>query len=199
MKLTITRDVEAAPGGWRYTVPETGLTLKAPYAKGLRKKVFDHMTANGLPIPADFEEWINDLICRESGHGAPYCGELKVSERQTPLPPLSWALAVRFVSTILHAIKDRQFVTREEAERRVAVCMSCPLATSIGGCKGCSTVFRQAEKVMKPLTIETEKGKSHCGACGCYITYKVWIDNPTLDKAEGRNRPAYWEGCWRRS
>ena len=197
MRLTVTRDMDAAPGGWTYTVPETGVTLKAPYAHTLRKRVFDHMTANSIPLPPDFMEWINDAICRESGHGSPYCGELKPSQRQQPLPPLSWALAVRFVSTILHAIKDRKFVSREEAERRIAVCMDCPLATSIGGCKGCSTIFRQSERVMKNYLIDTPREKEFCGACGCKLSYKVWIDNATLDKAEGGNKPDYAEGCWR--
>jgi hypothetical protein len=110
----------------------------------------------------------------------------------------------RFLTTVWQAIIDRKFVGREEALRRVAVCQGCPLrATMPGGCTGCYTLLKKAEKLLqKNGAIEVpadEDGfvRDVCGACGCFIPLKVVLENGTLDRAEGMKRPAYWEGCWR--
>lgn len=193
--LTITRDLESPPGGWKYTVPETGMTIQAPYGKMLRKRVINHLLANSLPVPD--EEVLTDAICRESGHGGPYCGVAQ------PPPPegvrlMTWSQAKRFISTIMEVARDRQFVSPEEAERRAAICAQCPALTSVSGCRGCSSVFRQAAQFIRGREVRFPKGKEFCGACGCYGPLKVLIPNGTLNRAEeGADKPQYEEGCWR--
>ena len=54
--LTVTRDIEAPPPPhWHYTVPETGVTFTANWARDLKAKVRAHLEANGLPVPADYD------------------------------------------------------------------------------------------------------------------------------------------------
>ncbi len=194
--LTITRDIDQPPGGWRYTVEETGMLITAASANTLKTRIRQHMKANSIPLPDDFDAWANDAICRQSGLGSPFCGGA-VPKREGTLPHLSLSMAGRFLRSVIGVIKDRKLVSREEAERRVAICMACPLATSIGGCKGCVTAFRQIERALakNPITVDPEK--EFCWACGCLIRAKSLIPNNILDRAEGITRPPYAEGCWR--
>ena len=181
------------------TVEETGLTITGPYAKQVRTKVLKHMVANSIPIPPDFEEWADDVMCRESGHGRPWCGA-------PPPPPvkgkakfLTLGKAKRFLMTVLHVIRERKFVSEEEALRRAAICSECPLSGEIGGCrKGCSAIFKTVARALPDNPVSPPREKEFCLACGCWIEAKVWLPNDTLDAAEGGDRPDYAPGCWRR-
>lgn len=193
---TITRDIEQPPGGWRYTVPETGTEITAASALTLRTKIRKHMVANSIPVPDDFDDWINHLICQQTGLGSPFCGGA-TAKRVAGMPRLSLAMASRFIRSVIQVIKDRKLVDRAEAERRIAICNACPLATSIGGCRGCSSAFRQIERALAKSPITTTPEKEFCGACGCLLRAKVMIPNDTLNKVEASERPPYAEGCWR--
>jgi hypothetical protein len=197
-RLAVLRDIESPPGGWKLTIEETGHTVTGSYAKQVRDKALKHMLANAVPVPPDYEEWAEDAMCRESGHGRPWCG--------TPPPPpvkgrsavLTLGVAKRFLMTILHAVRERRFVSREEALRRAAICRDCPLAGGIGGCgRGCSAIFKTMERAFPDNPIKTTDEKRYCLACGCHLAYKPWLPNDVLDAAEKGDRPDYWEECWR--
>lgn len=52
------------PGGlFRATVPETGKTFSHPYFAQVKAQVHAHRVANNLPIPVNWEQWIEDQIC----------------------------------------------------------------------------------------------------------------------------------------
>lgn len=194
-RIAVTRDVTQPPGGWKLTVPQTGVTVTAPFYKVLKSRVLAHMTANGI-TEDDFDAWCQDAACRESGHGRPFCGAAE-AKHDPKLPLLTKALAARFLSTMIGVIRDRRFVSREDAERRAAVCLACPLhRETIGGCTNCAALFRKVERAMTGYPLDERLG--WCGACGCKLSLKCWIDNRTLDRAEAA-KPPYAEGCWRTS
>lgn len=190
----VTRDIDAT--NWKLTVPETGVTLTAPYAASLKRKVVQHLTANSFIPRPDFDAWFEDAACNESGLGNPWCGKA-VPKPMGAAKHLTSAMVVRFVSTMLGVLRDRKFVSREEAERRIAICQQCPMASSVGFCHGCSAVMQQAKRLMKGMDLDVQPEKSVCASCGCYLALKAWIPNETLDRAESV-RPPYAEGCWRR-
>lgn len=200
MKLTVIRDMESPPGGWRYTVPETGVTITAGYVRRLRQKVEAHLDANSLPIPD--EEDLVDAICRESGHGEPWCGAAKPKDFMTISQFVTKGNVSRALKTVMHVLRDRAFVSPEIAASRMAVCTSgnngepCPHLTSIGlGCRsGCSEEIREMERIIGKKEDNMEPA---CGACGCLLRAKVRIANATLDKAEKKHPVQYWEKCWR--
>jgi len=206
-RLSVLKDVESPPGGWRMTVPDTGHTVKAHYAAQARQKALDHMVANSVPVPPDFDEWADDLLCRESGHGHPWCGVKPPAPVQGMDKFLTLGKAKRFLMTVIHAVKGGRFVSAEEALQRAAVCAECPLAGDIGGCKsGCSAIFKTISRAIGENPVaEFLRGKkndrgeeiSFCLAWGCWVQAKTWLPNDVLDAAEGSDRPAYHEKCWR--
>lgn len=196
-RITVTRDIESPPEGWKFTVAETGVVVTAPYFKILKSRVRAHLVANNLPVADDFDSWLADAACKENSLGAPFCGQ-EVAKPVGIMPYLTFGVAARFIKTVIGAVRDRKFVSREEAERRVAVCMACPYAGSIAGCKGCSSIFKEMERALADSPVNVEEGKEHCLACGCLIRAKVLLDNGTLDRAEaGSESVPYHESCWR--
>lgn len=202
MKAVI-RDIEKPPGGWRYTVPETGVTIRGDFFEMVWKQLVRHCEANHLPEPD--REMVEHAACEETNPPGSRCGERKARPvADKPIQVLLLSHVERFLNTVWHAILDRKFVDREEAVRRVGVCLGCPLRTTMpGGCTGCYSLVRKAEHILqKNGSIQIEEDadgfkRDVCGACGCFIPLKVVLENRTLDKAEGSSRPAYWEGCWR--
>jgi hypothetical protein len=200
-RLIVLRDLERPPEAWRYTVPETGVTITADFYHLLYPLVVAHCRANSVPMGDDFDQIVEDGACRETT-GAK-CGKPK------PKPVAGMPLALldtaeRFIKSVWHALRDRQFVTREEAERRMAICLQCPLRTTRpGGCESCFSILKKAVKLMEdknPIKIEPDEDgtvRDTCGACQCLVLVKSLLPNSTLDKAEGDRRPPYWEKCWR--
>ena len=193
-RLTVSRDIESPPGGWKLTVEQTGVRITAPFYRILHQRVAAHMRANSLPIPDDFDEWCADAACRETGCGRPFCNGAPEKE-VSGMPSLTYALAARFLNTMVGVIRDRKFVDRAEAERRAEICLNCPLHRPvIGGCVDCKKLLRVVGRVMKAYPLDSRLG--WCGACGCKLSLKCWIPNDTLDRAEAE-RPPYHESCWR--
>ena len=194
----VQRDIEKPPEGWRYTVPETGVTIKGDFFEEVWKKVVKHHEANRLPEPD--RATIEDAACRETNPPGSRCGERRARPQQElPIQHLMLSHVERFLKTVWQAILDRKFVTPEEAARRVAVCIECPIRTTMpGGCTGCYTLVKKAEAILnKRGAIHLPDDRDVCGACGCFIPLKVVLENRTLDRAEAAERPAYWTGCWR--
>ena len=193
---TITRDVEQPPGGWRHVVEQTGVEIRAASASTLRRRIKDHLKANRLPLPDDFDTWVDDAICRGMNLGAPFCGELGPKPEASSLPFLTLGTVSRFVQTMLGVVRERRFVTRGEAERRYAVCMGCPNAVSISFCEKCVMAWMKMKRMMTKNPLPDNPERRFCASCGCYIRLKVLIPNDILDKAEPV-RPKYAPGCWR--
>lgn len=199
--LTVLRDINSPPGGWRYTPPQTGVTLTASHYSFLRDKVIRHLKANGFEVD---EAAIEDGACRETPAAGRWCGPAAPKPvAGMPVPLL--AAVEAFLSCTWQAILARRFVPREEAERRLAICLTCPLRSDApSGCGGCYTLLRKAKDLMggkSALTVEPDADgtvRDTCSACLCLLPLKVFMTSETLDKCEGDRRPPYQEGyCWR--
>jgi hypothetical protein len=193
-KLSIIQDFESPPGGWKYVVPETGIELKAPYAKSLKSRIAAHLNANGLPMPDS--DVLDDAICRQSGHGEPWCGGAAPKVSSSLGQMITKSSVSRALRSVLQILRDRKFVSREEADHRMEVCKGCPFVSSLGlGCRsGCTEEIREMEKI---LGKKEDNVEPTCEKCGCFLRAKVWIPNSTLDKAEKSEGITYWDRCWR--
>jgi len=193
--LTILRDVDTPPGGWKYLVPETGLLIKSASVLGLRADVRNHLRANDIPIPEHFDKWLANEVCSQNVGMTGICGKPPKKLHANVLPNLSPSALGRFSRTMIGIVKNRRFVTQEEANRRAEICVKCPLNVTVGGCQGCFSFVHEVRKLLTNIT--TEAKPDFCGACGCDLQLKVWIPNDILDEAE-TELPAYVPECWRR-
>lgn len=198
--LTVVRDVNSPPGGWKYTVPETGITITAPFWAVLKPRIIQHLTANRISVDDERMLQIENDACAETQPPGSWCQKRPPKPVEGALPHLTLGHLDRFLRSIWHTLVSRDFVSREEAERRAEICRtSCPLVTGgIGGCSGCYTLLRATEKLVQSNPIQMDVEKDVCGACGCHIPLLVWCKNSALDKAAGEKMPKYQQGvCWR--
>lgn len=197
--LHVQRDIDGLPGGWKYTVPETGITLTAPFSKLLMDRVVRHLKANGHEVDDTKLLLIEHGICEETKPPGSRCAKRPPKQIEGSLPNLTLGHLERFLKSIWHALIRRDFVSREEVERRVAICKSCPLLTGgIGGCSGCYSLLRKSKNLIQKNPVQMDEGADVCGACGCYVPILTLLSNATLDRAAGEKMPRYKEGhCWR--
>ena len=201
--LTVVRDVNSPPGGWKYTVPETGITITAPFWAVLKPRIIQHLTANRISVDDERMLQIENDACAETQPPGSWC------QKRPPKPvagmpiPLLGAVET-FLKCIWAAIVRREFVSREEAQRRLDICMECPLrGASPGGCTGCYTLLKKANSLLEDkgaFVIEADADgfvRDTCQACLCVLPLKVWLGDKTLNRCEGGKRPPYARGCWR--
>lgn len=201
-QFEVRRDVESPPGGWRYTPPETGVTIQAPFFRDLFYKVRQHLAANNKENP--FREDVEDGACRETNPGGSWCGKRAPKPVEGKLPYLTLATAERFLRTIWYVFKERKLVPLEEAQRRIEICRGneekgiepCELIGNIGGCASCHGLKAMLDKIMPKNPIPEDEEKKFCLACGCHAASKVWAPNKALDQAETKV-PLYAPRCWR--
>lgn len=201
-KLSVRRDIQRPPKGWTYTVPQTGFKITGGYFHEVWDTLLKHVSANNLPMPS--REEVEDASCRESKPPGSWCAAVAKPIAPLPIGHLMLHHVEQFLRTVWQALMDRKFVPRGEAERRLDTCLKCPLrTTSPKGCMGCFTLVRKANMLLAKndaIVIEPDEDgfvRDTCGACGCLLPLKVFLQNDTLNTAEGHSRPAYWEGCWR--
>lgn len=198
--LAVLRDIEKPPGGWTYTVPETGVVITGDFfSSDLWPKIVKHHEANGLPAPE--REIVEDRACRESPGGR--CGT-RQPKPVAGMPVALLSTAERFLKCVWASLVARDFVPREEAERRLGICLECPLrSTTPGGCTGCYTLLKKANSLMESkgaLVIPPDENgtvRDSCSACWCLVSVKPWMSQKTLNKCESESRPPYHPNCWR--
>ena len=210
-RLIVRRDFEGVPGGWHYTVSGTGVTISANFAYVVKRKVLEHMRANSIPVPEDFDEEFEDALCRESGHGRPHCSPAKPKPVAGALPFLTWHKVGKFLKAAKEIILKRRIVDRAESVRRVAICQGvknddgtyavepCQLASYIGGCGTCSGIaglVKWAAGEQHRAKLDIDPDKQHCLACGCFVGIMSICQNKALDQIY-TELPMYWSGCWR--
>lgn len=199
--LTVVRDVNSPPGGWKYTPPQTGVTITAQFWNGMLPRVISHLKANGVEITDELLLEIEHGACVESNVGG-WCRKREPKPvAGMPIPLLSAVEA--FLKSVWGVLKERRFVPREEAERRAAICRECPYrVTSPGGCVSCQSLIKAAAELIEknPIKFEPDEDgtvRDTCRACLCICHIKCWVPSTVLDKAEGEKRPAYHKSCWR--
>jgi hypothetical protein len=114
------------PGGaYHYVDPETGECFSHPYFGQLRTLATSHRTANGLPIPVNFDEQFEDNVCEHTPTA--HC----ISDEENLSPA---KLAARATRALANWAKSGFKVAQAEMiEERRKICMGDP-ATGIPTC-----------------------------------------------------------------
>lgn len=194
----------------------TGVVLKAGMLGELIRKVHEHETANGLNLtsPDDIETKVceeaeRDGIkrCRTEGDteiitakGFPLNREsltriLKAIKRSVKV---NMDAARNGVTMLAGWLKNGQFATKEEADRRALICAECPknVDVSCSSCAAGAFLLKQMN-VVGGRTTSSDVVLKHCEACGCSNKIKVWVPKSVIlektPKEQMDNLPA---SCW---
>lgn len=183
--------------GWFYPVHDTKTVVVSMGWNTLVKDVRKHMQGNGVTVPSDLATYMGKWWCREVS--SEHCVEMDPAKANA----LSLTRhAERFFNVVKAFISGGcQRVPQEEAERRAAICASCPrMVDEQPFCPSCFSAgiinwIAGHTVALDWRTSHDEKLKS-CGVCNCRLKLKAHLPQETL------NDPSlddYWPAeypCW---
>lgn len=162
---------EVPPGGWKYVERETGQRFESDDYDHLVADVRRHREYKGLPVD-DLDGLIQSQICL--GLSTTECQPDK-GEDYRPVTNLTQKLtadmALSANKALLVWLKGGfELVDQAEADRRAAICRTCPYNTPASGCS-CHGIYRMIE-FLTP-SARRQPGLSVCMCCGCSLQAKV--------------------------
>lgn len=175
----------------------TEATDRATWYEKIRK----HETDNGRELDADWKEHAQDQLCRILPPG--WCryedGAVQRSYVNVRLSRDDWFRGMKVLTDIVTT--DEPLVDQAEAERRAAICSSCPANVPIEGCSACVGMLNVIAQVRGAVTTEAEPLLKACSICHCSNKAQVWVKADILRKGitpeqEGQFATIPW--CWKR-
>lgn len=191
------QDPNSSPPGnkFPYRDPETGEKFAHTSLNGLKLQVKAHRTGNNLPIGTAINEDIEDASCRQVIAEHPGYNGCVDSEGLTPFGKAG-KVTMQMVSDAMNILymrvmKGEEPISQEEANRRAAICITCPLNVDAGACVSC-----KLKGLMRTLKggrkVAGENQLKACDACGCDLKTKVWFRKEAVYR-EGVEYPSF---CW---
>ncbi len=183
------------PGGFRYTDPDTGFTTSASTHYDWVANSKAHRQANNLPLPLDFQARVEDQLC---GIIPPeYCdrepGDVKWVDTK-----FGWNDFIEGMKVFGRwALEDAPLVQQEEADRRAAICTSCPLNVDVSGCSTCHKLASAITgAVAKRVSAHNDYLRA-CAICRCALKAMVWMPLDLLMTNETSERQDLRpDFCW---
>lgn len=187
------------PNSGVYTQPETGMEFKWDTSwQALLNRVANHRAGynatlkSGDPLDADpnWDKRVEHDFCQQNPSvpclkdGVPYGRFFTLEDLK------------RFVSTIKFWVMDgRPSVLQEEAERRAAICSSCPYNAKISQCFGCGQASEFLSLMQGNPTTSLDSQLHSCLVCGCALKgVKIFMPLGYAPQ-EGLEFPDF---CWQR-
>lgn len=178
--------------GWFYPVEATKCVFVSVGWRSLVDDVRSHLKGNGLPVDPNLSLSMQEWWCREVDKAN--CAD-PVNPGLRDLP----ALAERFLRTAKDFVfKGGQRVSQEEAERRAAICASCPMNVSGEFCNTCflRNMVASTIAMVTSWTTSRDAELKVCSVCGCKNSIKVFIP---VENMNDKTLAEHWHSsCWMR-
>lgn len=192
MSLHLKSFMVSPPGSWRFTQKESGLTISSVTFFDLVRKVAQHRYNNNYPTIGNIAEEIENDICQHMvpEDQANYC-EIGVRSQKS----IHWSEVQRFLTDLVGWIKvGFKPVEQEEAERRAAICKTCPMNIGMHGCGTCRQTLDGIRETVMKLSTSKDADLRACGVCGCELKTAVFVPIAVLNK--GQKDLVFPKWCW---
>lgn len=188
---------ESPPDDFIYTQPETGGRWTGETLDHLVGIVTEHRVWKNLPRATRDEVRVD--IERQICSGLPpgYC-KPEPGEDYRPIEDKARAITVEsileFSKAAFNFIKSGgEMVTKEESERRAAVCRGCRFNRP-SPCVVCTPAYKIIDAMIPSNRIEP--GLSACGVCGCALRAKVLLPLATIRANDAEQKLRFPSHCW---
>ena len=189
---------DGIPGGFRYTQPESGMTLMANSFDALISKVSAHRRANNYPIGAEFEQQLMDHLCEKSPSACNDVPARQVIDRRR----LTIWDALKFTGIMVaDLLQGRPRESKEEATRRGSICAQCADNVQPEGCRACTDKKVQAlvEKLAGAESTPYHGQLKSCKHCGCLNRAQIWFPLDILKSFMNNEQvEALPDHCWKK-
>lgn len=185
------------PDQYRAVMPD-GTLIKQGVRREWYAKIKAHYEMNSYVLPEDWKEQYEDKLCRLLPPGWCLNGNgVHVETRLTAGQIYHGAVTL---SNIVAQGPDA-LVPIELAEKRAAVCSSCPANVNVSGCLPCLKVSDLIMSVTGPKrSTPSDHLLKSCACCGCPCQSAVHIKIEILSKARSADMNARFglmsEWCW---
>ena len=142
--LSVLQKGRSNVSAWRYVQPESATTFTGHSYYEVESKVHKHRLAMGYDTDKGWQQRFEDDLCKQNltvdckGRGKKKVDGISISDLK------------RFLSSMLNW--NGTFVEQDEANRRGAICATCPLQTAVPGCFGCAGVGKLLRRLLKGRT-----------------------------------------------
>lgn len=182
--------------GFFYHVEATNTVFVSYGWRELAKTVQEHLVGNGIEIPlnlglimqATFCQYRPDLCVERSAEA-----EAKVG---------AFLMMKRFYNSAIKPYLAGQLVDQEEANRRAAICATCPKNTDkiVEFCVSCSTrsLVGHINQFLTSRHTPSDHLLKNCAVCHCLNSMKVWVRKEDMDELELRDKWPTDYPCWMR-
>lgn len=190
---------DADGDSFRYYHPETGHKSAAVDYQTWQERIYLHRKAMELPIMSDTMAQAEDQLC---GTLPPDRCQYETGD----LPPVNINVGFNDVVNWIKAIGSRflnqePFVPQAEAERRAAICVSCPLNVNLdSGCgAGCRKLVEHLTPGMAAKRTLFDLKLRSCAVCHCFNKVQVWFPLSILEENDTPERQAQYPPtfCWK--
>lgn len=181
------------PYGWFYPIEQTKVVVVSYGWVTLIDAVKAHMAGNGIKEPLTLELLMHDFMCH---HVPEWCEEIS-HEKEAKVS--AWKMMKSFYKAVEATWHEGQ-VPQEEADRRAAICASCPKNTDqvTEFCVGCATrgLVAKMTDFMSTKSTSSDSLLKSCSVCHCLLKLKVWLPKSGMVDPDLANK---WpEHCWMR-
>jgi hypothetical protein len=205
-------EAEIPARGWFAKQPETGTVLRATTLRNLIKEVQVYRTANNLPIETNIRRQVEIQVCAtmSGDDAAHYCTFLDEDEEKNPPRLRAFRSTItdlenfgKAVQATLETVAKRGEVnvSQEEADKRGAICASCPRNLPIANCWGCGTLGAIYRSISGRRASANDFRLHSCDVCGCDNKTQVHFTGEVLRLAaekQGFMDAEFPNWCWKR-
>jgi len=169
---------------------------------GLLLRVRQHYSDNGIPLPQDYQDRIEDQMCKQlPSEWCNYTG----GSSHNPENMISADNIIKGITSLytmaVETLKGKDvFVSQEEANQRAAICTRCYQNKNANFCMGCGAMRKVTELVAKvkgDRKTHFDSRLQNCGVCGCRNEAIVHVKRNILlsgEKSETTEARPDW--CW---
>lgn len=185
---------ETPPDLYRYVDPDTGhMTVSHNVVQWVDDATL-HRLANGLPVPADLQQQMEDQLC---GTIPPeWCLQVDPN-RPFVSTRFGWQDVQDGLNTFLSWISGgTKLVTQEEADRRAKICSACYLNVHV---EGCATCHKLAAALTWNRATAYDNNLKACAVCHCLLKAACHFPINDLESGDSEeHQKQYPSFCWRK-
>ena len=186
MKDIVNKNTTPPAPGFVFRDSRTGIVHKDISLFAIFPKVAQSWAANGIEPPENWKAVVVHEMCEQNPH-------IECREEGEPEYHMTLDGVYRFANSVKKWMEGgMQFVDKEEAERRAAICVKCHFNKPVGICWGCHKALTWiGERVGWPESSKDAELRG-CAVCGCVLRLKVHMPLDAI-KDDSLSWPSH---CW---
>lgn len=204
-KLRLLQHTECCPDKWRFTVPQSGHTVRCFSWDGLLTQIKDYCRDNGFPVPTveDVEHQLCQILppgwcAYEDGSAPAWYLDARIS--LDDVINGTKALGALMAAAIAAAFGgEKPTVSQELAESRASTCARCYMNVNIPGCLPCVGFANIVAEVASGITTPADPFLKACLVCKCANEAQTRVKAEILSNGvPDEMLPKFPEFCWKK-